>query len=397
MEGFFTAAELEPFHREKTGSLLPKCGACGLYRQCKSPKIKPQGQGNIPVLIVGEAPNEEDDQSGHLFTGESGQLLRELVGRAGQDFNALRFTNSIICHPPQNKMPHKGKEIDWCRPNLMHTIESFAPLVIITLGSQALESVLQESWLGDIGNLERWTGAQIPLGNYWVCPTWHPAFLIQERNTVMERMFLAHLETAFAIEEAPPPLPDFSAKIEKLYAEAEVIKALRWFDETGGLIAFDYETNCLKPEYPKAKIYSCAVSNGKRTIAYPWWGKAIAATSLLLRSTRTKKIAANMKFEERWTLKHLGHPVTCWDWDTMLATHAVDNRTAVCSLKFQAFLQLGVPTYSDRVGGYLSSASGSHYNRIHELDLHLLLQYNGMDALLEWHLARKQRRVFKIA
>ncbi len=395
MEGFFTAAELEPFGRKNpSGDLLPKCGACGLYRQCKSPKMKVEGSGSIKVLFVGDFPGLEEDQAGHLFVGEPGQLLRETVGRLGFDFNETRFTNSIICHPPISKMPNKGKEIDWCRPNLIRTIEETKPLVVVTLGRPGLESMLRGSWKDEIGVLERWIGAKIPMGGYWVCPTWHPHFLIQERNSVMERMFFEHLETAFAIDEAPQPLPDFSSKIEKLYSEMEIVKALKQFDDAGGLVAFDYETNCLKPEYPRAKIYSCAVSDGRRTIAYPWHGRAITATSVFLKSRRTKKIAANMKFEERWTLKHLDHPVSNWDWDTMLATHAVDNRTAVCSLKFQAFIQLGVPVYNQGVDGYLSSVPGSHYNRIHDLDLHLLLQYNGMDALLEWHLARKQQKSF---
>lgn len=394
MDSFFTAAELEPYSRSITRELTPKCGACGLYRNCKSPKMKPWGRGALGILIVGTSPGDTDDQLHKPFMGEDGQLLREVIGQLGVDFEDLKITNSIICHPPHDKMPKKGKEVGWCRPNLIHTIEGFAPSVIITLGRHALESVIQDHWRSDIGVLERWVGAQIPLGTYWVCPTWHPSYLLREQNIMRERMFREHLEAALAIDTAPEVLPDFSTRIEKLYNEREIIQALRSFDQPGASIAFDYETNCLKPEYPQARIFSCAVSNGRRTVAYPWHGKAMDATSVLLQSSRTFKIAANMKFEERWTLKHLDHPVTNWDWDTMLATHAKDNRTAVCSLKFQAFVQLGVPTYSDKAGPYLATVNGTHYNRIHELDLGLLLHYNGMDALLEWHLARKQQRAF---
>jgi uracil-DNA glycosylase family 4 len=396
MEGFFTMAELEQYSgRPKAGELSPKCGACGLYKTCKTPKMRPWGKGSLGILVVGEAPEELEDIKGRPFAGPSGDFLRDAISRIGADFDDLLITNSIICRPPGNKMPQKGKEVAYCRPNLVKTIEESKPRVVITLGRNALETVINPYWRAELGVMERWTGHRIPLEKHWVCPTWHPSHLLRQQNTMMDRMFMGHLFAALAIQDPPPVLPNFEDRIEKLYDESEIVKALQGFDRPGSSFAFDYETNCLKPEYPKARIWSCAVSDGQRTVAYPFFGKAVRATSILLRSNLTRKIAANLKFEERWTLKHLGHPVTNWDWDTMLATHAIDNRPAVCSLKFQAFVQLGVPTYNDyHVEQYLKTAPNSHYNRIHEAELGLVLRYNGMDALLEHRLARRQQRDF---
>lgn len=394
MEGFFTASQIRS--TRPGGELAPKCGACGLYKTCQSPKMKPWGNGKAGVLIVGEAPGKTEDEKGRPFVGSSGELLREMIAQTGWDFEDLRITNSIICRPPNNRMPKKGKEIEWCRPNLIRTIDEFKPRVIITLGRSALESVLQPNhWKPALKELQRWTGHRIPLQKHWVCPTWHPSFILRIDNPTTrsqhERLFFEHILAALTLDTPPPKLPDLQSKIERIYDETEIIKALRWFDERGGYIAFDYETNCLKPEYPKARIFSAAVSNGIRTVAYPWFGRAIGATSLLLRSGRTRKIASNMKFEERWTLKHLGHPVANWDTDTVIAAHVLDNRPDIASLKFQAFVQLGVPTYNDHVEPYLQSREGSHYNRIAELDTSELLLYNGMDSLLEWFLAKKQK------
>lgn len=347
-------------------------------------------------MVVGEAPGATEDDEGKPFVGSSGELFQELFSRTGHDFQDLRITNAIICRPPEDKLPKKGKEIEWCRPNLTRVIEQFKPRVIITLGRSALESVIQPTyWKTPLKEFARWTGWRIPLDKFWVCPTWNPSFILRFGNPTArsqhEKLFFEHLEAALAIKKDPPKLPDFKKHIELIYDEAEIVRALRWFDQQGGSVAFDYESNCLKPEYPKAKIYSCAVSNGKRTVAYPWFGKAIQATSLLLRSGRTRKIASNMKHEERWTIKHLGHPVTNWDMDTVIAAHVLDNRPGIASLKFQSFVQLGVPTYNDKVEDFLLSASGSHYNRINEIVLSDLLFYNGMDAILEWFLARKQK------
>lgn len=351
----------------------------------------------MKVLVVGEAPGEQEDEEGRPFIGASGELLRETMGRAGFDFDELKITNSIICRPPGNKMPQKGREVGYCRPNLVKVIEEFKPRVVVTLGRHALETVVQPWWKDELGVLERWTGQKIPLAKHWICPSWHPSFILRQTNKdtkrIYERLFLDHIEAACSIDEDPPTLPDFKSRIELIYDESEIVKALRWFDERGGVVAFDYETNCLKPEYPKARIYSASVSNGHRTVAYPWAGKAVGATSLLLSSKRTRKVASNMKFEQRWTIKHLGHPVANWDWDTVIAAHVLDNRPSIASLKFQAFVLMGVPTYNEHVDPYLISGDDTHYNRIHEVELGELLLYNGMDSLLEWFLCRRQKTV----
>ena len=71
----------------------------------------------------------------------------------------------------------------------------------------------------------------------------------------------------------------------------------------------------------------------------------------------------------------------------MLAAHVLDNRKGITGLKFQAFVQLGQESYNDHVGGLLKGDKKSHINRIHEIDVHDLLLYNGMDSLLTYKLA----------
>jgi len=248
-------------------------------------------------------------------------------------------------------------------------------------------------WKSDLGVLDRWVGWQIPLQAHWICPTYHPSFLLRMKNELMDRLFSAHLKAAFEIDEDPPELKDFRDQIEVLYDEREIYKALREIDKEGGLAAVDYESNCLKPEWPEAKIYSCAVSNGRRTISYPWAGRSIEDTGQFLRSTRTGKVSSNLKMEERWTLKVFGHGVTNWAWDTMLAAHCLDNRPGICSLKFQSLVKLGIPStvYNENIEPYLSDHQG-HYNRIQEIDIATLLYYGGMDGLQEVRLAKRQRR-----
>lgn len=390
MRGFFALSEVQS---ERPDGMIPKCGKCGLFKTCESPKMKPHGTGSKDILIIGEAPGRQEDIQGRPFVGKSGKMLRETLAALGctMDRDCV-VTNSVICRPPDNATP-ENKKIGYCRPNLLKTIAAVQPRVVITLGQPALQAVIKEFWKKDVGRMERWVGWQIPTAKFWLCPTYHPAYVMrQEKNRVLADVWTHHLEQAVDIDSDPPETPDYS-NIEQLLDEEEIVEACEWFDREGGWLAFDYEANCLKPEYPLAELISCSFSNGKRTIAFPWFGKAIPAVKRVLRSKRTRKIASNIKNEDRWTRKTFGLGVRRWGWDTMLAAHCIDNRPHICSLKFQMFINFGIPSYNWNIEPYLHARKGTHYNRIREIKRETLLQYNGCDSLFEYWLAMKQRQI----
>jgi len=158
------------------------------------------------------------------------------------------------------------------------------------------------------------------------------------------------------------------------------------------IVAFDYETNRIKPENANARILSCSVCfDGKYTIAFPWHGKAIQAVTVLL-SSSIKKIAANMKFEERWTKQILGINVRRFVWDTMIAAHLIDNRKHITGLKFQSFVYLGMPSYDNSIKAYMKSTEDGT-NTLHQINIRELLLYNGLDSLLTYKLYEIQKRI----
>ena len=375
------------------GFTIPRCQSCGLSRGCKSPKMEVTGHGKKGVLFVAEAPGATEDEQGEQLIGQAGQLLRNTLDDIGWDLDRDCWkTNAIICRPPDNRTPTK-KEIEACRPCLVKTIQKLEPKIIIPMGSVAVNSLLAPIWRKDIGPVSRWVGWQIPLRNLnlWVCPTWHPSYLLRQKDEVLSLWFKGHLKKALSLEEAPWPdgPPDLmgSIKIEKDHSQAA--KYIRKFIRAGKPVAFDYETDRLKPDSVDAKIVSCSVSDGIHTIAYPWAGEAIIATGELLKSD-TPKIAANMKFEERWTRGVLGYGVRNWRWDTMQAAHVLNNEPGITSVKFQAFVRFGVGDYDSHISPYFKGPSSNAPNRIKELKLSDLLLYNGMDALLEYKIAEQQ-------
>jgi uracil-DNA glycosylase len=389
--GFFT--DLEMNQNRSTLPRSPQCGACGLSRTCKSPKMKYAGEGRHKIMIIGQAPGENEDRRGEPFVGKAGQRLQRELKRCGVNLNRDCWkTNAVRCHIKDNVAPD-SKTIGYCRPALFQEIETLKPHHILLFGKEAAESVMGHLWGSE--SLTTWMDWVIPYQKYncWISVHYHPSYLERSHDDLLDLIFHRGLKKAFEQRARPwPQIPDYESEVDIIYKDTDALLATR--DMAGSLFAFDYETNCLKPEYKGAEIVSCAMSNGTKTFAFPWSARTAESISTLLKST-AGKIASNMKFEERWTRHFLGHRVRNWDWDTMLAAHLLNNREGVTGLKFQTFVLLGLPPYNKHVEPYLKSAKGNPINRIRELPLKDLLLYNGLDALLEYKIAAIQKRSVK--
>lgn len=397
-DGFFTASALMS---KAPPPLLPRCGQCGLLKTCKSPKMPVAGKGQRNILIIGEAPGADEDSQGVPFVGKTGQRLERTLRKLGVDMRRdCWLTNSLICRPEGNEIKN-AKMIEWCRPNLIKTLDELKPEIIIPLGSHAVTSLLGHIWKEDVGGIMKWAGFRIPCQkpNAWICPAFHPSYVERSDDTrgnpAVALLWEKHLEAALDLRGRPwESIPDYESRIRKLYDQEEICRAVQVIMSPGTPIAFDYETNCLKPETEGSCIVSCALSNGTTTIAFPWQGqKVIEQMGIFLRSP-LPKLGQNIKFEERWTAHEFGHAVNGWAHDCILGQHVIDCRGGITGFKFQAFVYLGAESYDDEVKPFLKPEKGKKINRIlEEIDLPRLLLYNGCDALLEWEVAQKQREI----
>ena len=388
-------------------SLIPRCGECGLLHHCNSPKMPVYGEGKRKILVVGEGSGELEDSQGIPFVGPSGQLLSSTLARYGINLDEDCWrTNAIICRATtadgKNRTP-TDKEISHCRPNLINNIQKLKPEIIIPLGGPAVKSLIGWLWREDTGNISRWDGWKIPCQklNCWILPTWHPAAILhtdhgksQRENEIRKMFFERRLEAASKLRCKPwETSPNYDKQVEVILDDNEAAKRIERFTKEGKTIAWDLETNMLKPDCKEAEIVACSISNGKTTIAYPWNGKAIASTLELLKSD-APKVGSNVKFEHRWILAKYGFEVVNWVWDTMVAAHVLDNRPGITSIKFQAFVMLGQDVWDESVKSYLKSEkhSGNGVNRIRECNLQKLLRYCALDSLLELKVGKRQAK-----
>jgi hypothetical protein len=294
-----------------------------------------------------------------------------------------------------------------CRPNLRKTLEQLKPDVIIPIGKAAARSLMALAWKdGEVEEMQRWAGWDIPSSklNSWLCPTYHPAFLLREkeanRGTALELHMQRHLRQAFSHNCKPwPKPPDWESKVTVEMNPRKAAQAIRAFQKTKLPLAFDLETSMLKPDAEDSEILCCSVSDGKTAVAFPWQGEAIDTMEDLLLGGHPM-IAANMQHEQRWIKREFGQWVKNMWWDTMLGGHWRDCRRKINSLKFQAFVLLGVPDYSSVLEPYMKPVDpktgkhkkGCNYpNRLKEVEPTTLLRYCALDSLFEATIAHIQR------
>lgn len=407
LKPFFTGAELPVMRQEST---LPQCGACGFHKNCKHPKIRVSGEGRKGILFVGRFPEEREDRTGNLLAGDDAQTVRHAVGRQGINLDRdCWWTNSFICKPT-GKKKQREFAVDYCRPNLVKLLQELKPRVVVPLGSEAVMSVFSWLWKPGEGGVHRFRGFRVPNRrlNAWVCPTWHPAMLIQEKDPVYDRQFQTDIKEALALKDRPykegrVPPRDEGDSVEVIKGVWDAVRMIRFLHKTALKhdipVSWDFETNCRKPHGPRSQIFSCAVCvGGERTVAYPWTGVTMDATRQMLEDKRVKKIGANIKFEDQWCILN-GITVRGWWWDVNLTAHALWNASKVRNITpvdFQAVVCLGVDGWDGEISPYLTTpkqSGGYAVNRIKEADLTKLLRYNGLDALYEYQIAMHQRRL----
>ena len=138
-----------------------------------------EGDPDADLMIVGEAPGEDEDLSGRPFVGRAGQLLDRILASVEIDRADVYITNMVKFRPPGNRAP-KPDEISASLPVLREQILIVRPQIIATLGNTPTQWFLgtKEGITRTRGRWHAWQGLR-------VFPLYHPAYLL--RNPGRER------------------------------------------------------------------------------------------------------------------------------------------------------------------------------------------------------------------
>jgi uracil-DNA glycosylase family 4 len=337
------------------------------------PSMKPK------VIILGEAPGQQEAKTGIPFTGPSGELLNNVLKHHGINRDEAIITNACLCRPagPTEKPPKAA--LAACATRLHSEIQSSGVDTIIAVGNTGAQAVLSDR--GSITTLR--VGPPKPYDldpAIRVIPTWHPAYCLR----------------------SPDAFPSFVADVGKFnQREAKVWEEpqVKIYDEPGmALLALqalidntdravidievgiEKDFNYAHPEDFQMLCVGIAYAK-KRTVVFGETAMADQNVRDLMRKyfSGIKLIAHNGKFDLRGLSPVVGlHKL--W-FDTMLAHYALDERPGGHGLKVLSVELLGAPKYDDELKTYVPR--GGNYA---DVPRDVLYKYNAMDVACTWEL-----------
>ena len=144
------------------------------------------GEGDVHahLMLIGEAPGEQESVQGRPFVGKAGKNLDEFLEISGLDRRSLYITNTVKFRPTKlsaagrivNRPPSQ-EEIKLNAPWLMREIGLVNPRIIVTLGNVPLKALLgKEQSIGVCHG--QWIEWKDEIRIY---PLYHPA-LVQPLN-----------------------------------------------------------------------------------------------------------------------------------------------------------------------------------------------------------------------
>lgn len=165
-----------------------------------------EGDADAELMFIGEAPGEQEDQTGRPFVGRAGQLLEKMIVAMGYSRETVYICNVLKTRPPNNATP-TSEEARLCAPYLLEQIRVIAPKVIVTLGLPASHLLLATTspmrslrgrWhpfpppSSDSGIMAEHDISDFP--QIEVMPTYHPAYLLRSYTEENRRKVWSDLQ-----------------------------------------------------------------------------------------------------------------------------------------------------------------------------------------------------------
>jgi DNA polymerase len=152
---------------------MGECNRCPLGRSRKN-LVFGEGNARAEILLIGEGPGSEEDETGRPFVGPAGQLLTQIIEKGmGISRSGVYICNIVKCRPPGNRVP-LDEETESCLPFLEKQIGVIRPKVIVTLGHSATCRLLKTR-----GPMHQLRGHWHAYKGIPVMPTFHPSYVLR--------------------------------------------------------------------------------------------------------------------------------------------------------------------------------------------------------------------------
>jgi len=148
------------------------CTRCRLHAGRNS-VVFGEGNPEARLVVVGEAPGQEEDRTGRPFVGPAGKLLDLMLLSVGFPRESVFICNVLKCRPPHTRDPQRD-EIEACSGYLHRQLELIEPRVLLAVGRFAAQTLT-----GSDANIGRLRGRVHEYMGIPVIVTYHPAYLLR--------------------------------------------------------------------------------------------------------------------------------------------------------------------------------------------------------------------------
>ena len=312
----------------------------------------PTGPAPAKVMIVGEAPGEQEAKAGVPFVGESGKELTRILLEAGIHRAQCFLTNVVRVQPPDSNIEHfiAARKADitpqhllvrdkYCLPvvsdgiaQLQREIELVQPNVIIALGNVALWALTGQwgitSWRGSMMQTD------LPLALDYqpkVIPAYHPAMVLRQWSW---RPMLVHdlRRAAMMSHSRELILPDYRFIIRPDFTQASAILSdlLAVAERMKLKLAPDIETRnghiaCIGFAWSRREAICLPLMCAERQEGY-WTEDEETALMWqlfqLFTHPNVELVGQNFIYDAQYFFRHL-HYIPRLVRDTMLAQHVI--------------------------------------------------------------------------
>ncbi len=143
-----------------------------------------EGKKGAPIMLIGEAPGEQETLAGRPFVGKAGKNLDRFLELTGFDRAQLYISNAVKFRPTKksdagrlvNRAPTR-EEVALFLPWLKKEIELVDPGCVVTLGNTSLKALL-----GPKAAIAEHHGRFVRFDGRVLFPIYHPAALIYNRS-----------------------------------------------------------------------------------------------------------------------------------------------------------------------------------------------------------------------
>lgn len=159
------------------------CENCTLSKTRNNIVFSDGNPDSAKVILIGEAPGENEDLTGTPFVGRAGKLLNQFLEMVGISREKdLYIINTVKCRPPKNRVP-TNEEKQQCAKYLYEQIKIVNPKFLVFAGATALQSFYPEKI--QISKIRgKWLEVDVHGKKYKSMAIFHPSYLL--RNHSME-------------------------------------------------------------------------------------------------------------------------------------------------------------------------------------------------------------------